>query len=209
MIASFSCPLWIAACVLTLLCAPEAAVHAQSTGDTSNFTIGGGPALLSTVSASPQHTYQTYGVSAHAQVRLHSRLSLGLAGGFFRPTDHRAQSSFTQSIFTRRVLTGTLRADLDVYRAAHVRLYSLAGLAMHHTDRSGEMTRFNDAPPHGTDTRPIAETTSRWGPQIGVGFALMRVQGAQVYMEPTLTALLPDTDDIGRFQLDIGVRLPL
>lgn len=194
-----------------ILCIGAQAPSAQAQSDdaSSRFTLGVGPALLSTVHASPTRAYQAYGVGARAEVRVLESLSVGLAGGVFRPTDHRIQGGFTQSTFTRNIVTGTLRAQLDVYETSAFRIYGLAGVAMHHTDRSGETLRFNDAPPYGTDTQSISETTRQWGPQVGGGLALTQIQGVRVYAEPTFTALLPDAIDFGRVQLDVGVRLPL
>ncbi|WP_176521757.1 outer membrane beta-barrel protein [Longimonas halophila] len=185
------------------------AAQAQSNDASSRFTLGAGPALLSTVSAPQTGTYQTYGVSARAEMRVGESLSVGLTGGLFRATDHRTQGGFTQSAFTRRVVTGTLRAQFDVYETSAFRIYGIAGVAMHHANQSGEMLLINDAPPYGTSTRPISESRPRWGPQIGGGLALIRFPGAQIYAEPTFTTLLPDADDFGRVQLDVGVRLPL
>jgi opacity protein-like surface antigen len=198
--------------VLTLfLCMGAQAPTAQAQSDdaSSRFTLGVGPALLSTVSATQTGAYQTYGVGARAEMRVGESLSIGLTGGLFRATDHRTQGGFTQSAFTRRVVTGTLRAQLDVYATSAFRIYGITGIAMHHADQSGEMLLFNDAPPYGTSTQPISESAPRWGPQIGGGLALMRFQGVRVYAEPTFTALLPDAIDFGRVQLDVGVRLPL
>lgn len=183
--------------------------QAQSDDVQSRFTLGVGPALLSTVNAPQTGAYQTYGVSARAEMRMLESLSVGLTGGVFRATNHRTQGGFMQSTFTRRVVTGVLRAQLDVYETSAFRIYGLAGVAMHHTDRSGETLRFNDAPPYGTDTQSISETTRQWGPQVGGGLALTQIQGVRVYAEPTFTALLPDAIDFGRVQLDVGVRLPL
>lgn len=199
----------LALALMLCLGAQVPATQAQSNDASSRFTLGVGPALLSTVSAPQTGAYQTYGVGARAEMRMLESLSVGLTGGLFRATDHRTQGGFVQSTFTRRVVTGTLRAQLDVYETSAFRVYGIAGVAMHHADRSGEMFLFNDAPPYGTDTQPISERTMRWGPQIGGGLALMRFQGAQIYAEPTFTALLPDADNFGRIQLDVGVRLPL
>ena len=198
--------------VLTLfLCMGTQAPTAQAQSDDASprFTLGVGPALLSTVSAPQTGAYQTYGVGARAEMRVLESLAVGLTGGVFRATDHRTQGGFTQSDFTRRVVTGTLRAQLDAYETSAFRIYGIAGVAMHHANRSGEMLLVNDAPPYGTSTRPVSESALRWGPQVGGGLALMRFKGAQVYAEPTFTALLPDADDFGRVQLDVGVRLPL
>lgn len=194
-----------------ILCIGAQAPSAQAQSDdaSSRFTLGVGPALLSTVNAPQTGAYQTYGVSARAEMRMLESLSIGLTGGVFRATNHRTQGGFVQSTFTRRVVTGTLRAQLDVYETSAFRVYGITGVAMHHADRSGEMLLFNDAPPYGTSTQPISESAPRWGPQIGGGLALTQIQGVRVYAEPTFTALMPDAIDFGRVQLDVGVRLPL